>query len=193
MSRLRQWAAGPAGTVRLPLVWGFSEATLFFIVPDVAILLAALTGWRNGLQACLWALLGALVGGTLVYFFPGTFQPWHAGLPGISQGMLDQVRDQVAAHGPWAMVNAPWEGIPYKLYAAELGATHAGYPLFLLFSTVARLERFLPVVLAGWLGFWLLRDPFARRPRLYLALFIVLWAVIYAAYFLAIRGRYGSL
>ena len=47
--------------------WGAAEATLFFIVPDVLLSRMALQDRRRALQACLWALAGALAGGTLVW------------------------------------------------------------------------------------------------------------------------------
>ena len=40
-------------------VWGFAEATLFFIVPDVLLSWIALHAPRKALVACLWAVVGA--------------------------------------------------------------------------------------------------------------------------------------
>ena len=48
----------------LAAIWGAAEATLFFIVPDVFLSWLALSDRRQALIACLYALLGALVGGT---------------------------------------------------------------------------------------------------------------------------------
>ncbi len=45
------------------LIWGFAEATFFFIVPDVLLTLIALKNWRLATRACLWSLGGALIGG----------------------------------------------------------------------------------------------------------------------------------
>ena len=49
------------------LAWGFAEATLFFIVPDVLLTLVATTDGRLALVACLFAVCGALLGGALMY------------------------------------------------------------------------------------------------------------------------------
>ena len=48
--------------------WGFAEATLFFVVPDVWLtLIAVRRGLRPALVACGWALAGALAGGLAMY------------------------------------------------------------------------------------------------------------------------------
>ncbi|GEM_PF-3959884 len=52
------------GVNRVALAWGFAEATLFFIVPDVWLTLVARERLRTGLIASLYSLAGALAGGT---------------------------------------------------------------------------------------------------------------------------------
>src|SRR3546814_3695958 len=47
------------------LLWGFAEATVFFVVPDVWISRRALSSWRAALRGCGFALAGALGGGVL--------------------------------------------------------------------------------------------------------------------------------
>ena len=49
-------------------LWGLAEATLFFIVPDVWLNLAG----RRRLEA---GLLGALIGGALIYFWGAHDKP----------------------------------------------------------------------------------------------------------------------
>jgi len=49
-------------------IWGFAEATLFFIVPDFLLTLAAIKlGWRKALLLILYCLSGALFGGAVMY------------------------------------------------------------------------------------------------------------------------------
>ena len=48
-------------------LWGWSEATLFFIVPDILLTLLALRSLRTALVACVWASVGAIVGGAMTY------------------------------------------------------------------------------------------------------------------------------
>src|SRR5436190_634460 len=49
------------------VAWGFAEATLFFIVPDVLITLIALFSFKKSALAMLLATLGAVVGGALMF------------------------------------------------------------------------------------------------------------------------------
>ena len=53
----------------IALIWGFAEATLFFIVPDVWLTLAGRDKLHRGLIVCLYSLAGALTGGTLMYLW----------------------------------------------------------------------------------------------------------------------------
>jgi len=49
-------------------LWGFAEATLFFIVPDVLLtLLAVRFGWRRAIMPLLFCLSGAVVGGAVFF------------------------------------------------------------------------------------------------------------------------------
>ena len=57
------------GVNLIALAWGFAEATVFFIAPDVWLTVASRKRLRPGLIASLYALFGALLGGTLMYLW----------------------------------------------------------------------------------------------------------------------------
>jgi len=73
-------------------LWGFAEATLFFIVPDVWLTVIAVWSPRKAAMACLFALLGALAGGALMYGWgymaPGMALTTLERIPGIHPDML---------------------------------------------------------------------------------------------------------
>ncbi len=76
------------------LIWGFAEATLFFIVPDVWLSFAGREKLSKGIRACFFALAGALIGGTLMYAWghlhaESAFQSLEK-IPGINQPVIDQ-------------------------------------------------------------------------------------------------------
>ncbi len=50
----------------LGLFWGFAEATLFFIVPDVLLTLVALFSFRRSAQLMACILVGAVAGGSVM-------------------------------------------------------------------------------------------------------------------------------
>ena len=57
------------GVNRIAVLWGFAEATLFFMTPIVWLSFAGRQELRRGLMACLFALAGAPLG------FPEPRQP----------------------------------------------------------------------------------------------------------------------
>lgn len=166
--------------------WGFAEATLFFLVPDVYLTRLALRDGRLALAASLAASAGAVAGGALMWAW-GATEPAAAlaaleRVPAVSPEMLARVRGELLGHGWLALALGPASGTPYKLYAATSG--ELGMPLgaLLLVTVPARLVRFAALSL---LAATLRRGPLAAwsdaaRARLHLAL----WTAFYAAYFL---------
>jgi len=128
------------------LSWGFAEASFFFIVPDVFLSWIALDRSRAAWIACLWALLGALAGGTLMYAWGSSASDsavcFLDHIPAINREMCHTVLLQVRTRGLSALFFGPITGTPYKIYAVQAGAAHIGLPLFLLVSVPARLVRF---------------------------------------------------
>ena len=49
--------------------WGIAEATFFFIVPDVLLSWYAIQSYKKGIFGCVFAMLGALLGGALVWWW----------------------------------------------------------------------------------------------------------------------------
>jgi membrane protein YqaA with SNARE-associated domain len=177
-------------SIAVAALWGFAEATLFFIVPDVWISLAALRDRRAGLLACLASVAGALAGGLVMYAWGSKDPEGAAGalaaVPAVSRRMIEQVRSSLSSTGFLSLFIGPLTGTPYKIYAVESGAVGASLPLFLLVSIPARGARFLLVALAAsWASRRPLGDWPLRRKR---AAAIVLWVVFYAVYF-ALKSR----
>jgi membrane protein YqaA with SNARE-associated domain len=174
-------------------LWGFAEATLFFLVPDVILSAIAIHDWRLALWACLAATGGALAGGALMYRQgqrPGV--PVRALLlriPGIGPAMLARVAGEVGARRFAALLLGPLSGTPYKLYAVESGRQRLPFGPFLAVSVPARIVRFLAVTFgSAWLAHGAFPD--LAEPARYAA-WAVAWSVFYAWYFRAMRRRAG--
>jgi membrane protein YqaA with SNARE-associated domain len=180
----------PARFARLPVpqlasfVWGFAEATLFFIVPDVLLTWIALDRPGAALRACVGALAGALVGGFVMYTWGAADSESAlvtlAYLPAVSAAMCDTVGEQLRQHGFAALFVGSFTGVPYKIYAVQAGAAHMDLALFLLVSIPARLIRFALVT-----GMTILVcrvfpkvSLFSRR-----VLHVVLWTAFYVWFF----------
>jgi membrane protein YqaA with SNARE-associated domain len=169
--------------------WGFAEATLFFLVPDIYLSLVAVGDAKAGFRACAVALAGALLGGALMY-------AWGSGdatgaevvldaIPAIDVAMIDGVRRSLGESGLAALFLGPLSGVPYKIYAVESGALGLGIPLFLLISIPARGVRF---VLVTGITASIARGPLAAWPMVRKrTLAILFWTGFYAFYF-AVKG-----
>lgn len=179
------------GMNALALLWGFAEATLFFIVPDVW--LSAIAVWRGrraALLATAWTVAGAVIGGGLIHGWAARDQAAVIALidrlPAISPAMIAGVGDALDRLGVGAMAIGALSGVPYKIYAAMAPAAGVSLLTFLAMSLPARAIRFLLVaVVADWLNRLLARR-LALRWRF--TILSLIWAVFYGTYFLVMPG-----
>ena len=177
----------PAATESAGGLWGFAEATFFFIVPDVLLSAVALTSVRRALAVSVWVLAGALVGGALMWALG--LANYSAGeellvlLPAIDPAMVADVGRQLESAGLKALFAGPVTGTPYKIYALQSGSLGIGLVAFLLVSIPARMLRFVVVTLAvAGVSKVLERWLDLRWRQLMLALS---WLAFYAWYFYA--------
>jgi membrane protein YqaA with SNARE-associated domain len=165
--------------------WELAEATLFFFVPDVLLSAVAVHDRRRALRCCLWALGGALVGGTIMFLWaenaPASALATVDHVPAVTERMLTRVESGLADTGAWAMFVGPLTGTPYKLYAVLAPPAGIDLVTFLLISVPARLIRFVLAVLVA--SFVADRLPSGTAPRTKLALLLAFWLAFYALYF----------
>jgi membrane protein YqaA with SNARE-associated domain len=169
----------------LAFLWGFAEATLFFIVPDVLLSLIALGSRRRALVAAAFTVAGALFGGWLMYRL-AALDASHVrslllAIPAISPGLPEQVRQQLDSLGYASLFVGAFSGVPYKIYATEAGAAALPLAPFLALTIPARALRFLLVVAGvNWIARrWASGLSHARRAMLALGC----WGVFYGWYF----------
>ena len=176
------WAAG------VGLLWGFAEATLFFIVPDVLLGAVALFAPRAAPRLLAFTLAGALAGGALTYGVASELRPSQSeavldGVPTVQDSAIHRVEREMRDDGPRSIVYGPLRmGTPYKLYARAAAVEDGGFSSFFLWSIPGRLERMLPVTLVAALAGFLARGWIARRPRAILASYGALWLAVYIVY-----------
>ncbi len=174
------------------LAWGFAEATVFFIVPDVLLMWLASRSLRCGMKGTGVAILGALVGGALMHGV-GARSPEYAAelldqVPAISRAMIDDVRSETAQAGLGAVLLGPLQGQPYKIYAAMWGARRGNLPAFLFVSIPARGVRFLLCVLLAHFVYRALARWTHRSPAIEAAILAGGWIAFYVFYFWRFRG-----
>jgi membrane protein YqaA with SNARE-associated domain len=172
---------------RAALLWGFAEAVVFFVVPDVLLtLIAQRRGFRAAAIATAFAVLGACLGGALMWRLGRDHQAAVVALldwlPAISPRMIADAGPVLALEPFHALLDGAFSGVPYKVFAAL--AANAGISLapFLLITIPARAARFLLASAATALLDRLLARWIAKRIRtLLLAGFWVLFYVVYWA------------
>jgi membrane protein YqaA with SNARE-associated domain len=167
-------------------LWGFFEATVFFIVPDVWISAIAMRrGWKAGLSAAGVACFGALLGGFVMYLWGsrGTETARHILdlVPAVSPVMVAGAGEDLRLHGLIAMLTGAFTGVPFKIYAVEAGALKPGLMPFLLMAFAARLTRFVLAALIAAAAANGLRHFLSERTIL--LLLAAFWVFFYAWYF----------
>jgi len=177
--------------MRLAFLWGLAEATVFFIVPDVYLGFVALLAPRRSVRALAWTVAGALVGGSILYWFgasnPHAATSMLAHIPLIDPVMIAEVGRQTEADGAIAVMKGPLSGIPYKIFAAQAGSIGVSFFQFLILSIPGRLERMLPVVLACALAGRVGKDLVRQKTPLVLGAYLGMWALIYLGYVARLR------
>ncbi len=171
----------------IPFLWGFSEATFFFIVPDVWLtVLACRASARRLWIAIGWTLLGALLGGASMYV-AGMQSPLNAAvslilIPGIDSDLMMKVVSQTKDHGLWAMGLGMLTGWPYKIYAAAWGALHGDFLSFCAATVLFRGMRFVAV---GFLAkaIFTIADKVGAGEKLKARALAVVWIAFYIMYF----------
>jgi membrane protein YqaA with SNARE-associated domain len=172
------------------LLWGLAEATVFFIVPDVWLSGVALLSLKRGLIACLYALTGALLGGTAMYSWGLADHDYAVSIveavPAIDQEMMDRVSAEMRLNGTITVLLGPLSGTPYKVFAVQAPAAGIGLPGFMLVSIPARMLRFLAVTL---MAHGVARVFLSGRGwRFRFATLALVWVAFYAAYLTRMPG-----
>ncbi|MCI0490169.1 MAG: hypothetical protein L0229_26545 [Blastocatellia bacterium] len=179
------------GAAALAFVWGMTEATFFFLVPDVILTLLACRAIRPALKGTVAALAGALIGGSIMYGF-GLYAPEGARafldhVPAISPDLIASVEAQIDRRGLYAVMLGPLRGTPYKIYAVEWGAQGRSFAGFLLISIPARYVRFLLSALIARAIARLIEPLTHTSARVEILILALVWIAFYSFYF----ARFG--
>ena len=177
------------GMAALLFAWGFAEATVFFIVADVAISWIALQrGAQAGLLAALLAALGAMPGVALLYGWAArdgaSALALVVAVPWVTPALIERMHADLAVNGAAAVLAAGMTGVPIKI-AAVLAPGHGiGFAAFLGFGFVQRLARFSAAALIAAALARILPRRWSVRMRI--ALWASFWILFYAVYWTAL-------
>ena len=167
-------------------VWGFAEATLFFIVPDVIVGAVALVAPRKALRAAAAAVAGAVVASVALFAWANawgqTARAAIAAVPAVHPWMFADAARGLADHGGVVMITSAFTGIPYKVWAFEMVVENWTLPSLMAWTIPARALRLGLVAggagLVGWFG----RRRIMVGPWLVLGVWLAIWVAIYVEY-----------
>ena len=172
--------------------WGFAEATLFFIVPDVLLTWIAAFRPARTLPAIGACLLGALLGGALMFTAatrdPAGTRQLVERVPAIGTELVDRTGRGLDASYPRQMLVGGLSGVPYKVLAIEAAAEDGSLAKFLGWSVPARLPRWLALAFLARTVARVARGRFRNADRGLVATWAVAWSLVYAVYFTVMKG-----
>ena len=175
---------GPAG-MGLAFLWGLAEGTLFFIVPDVIITFVALFRPRRSLLHLGFAVIGALIAGAMMFVWarqdPETARAAVQAVPFVRPAMLKAADRQLKERGEWALLQAGFTGMPYKLYTVAAPA-HLSLATLLLTIFIARTLRFLFTWALFTAFATILRTRGVRKALPMVTMHLCIWTAFYAFY-----------
>jgi membrane protein YqaA with SNARE-associated domain len=177
------------GALALLFAWGLAEATVFFIVAEVAVSwIAVRRGLRPGLVAAVAAAAGAVPGIALLYVWAARDSSAALALvdavPFVTTELIDSLRADLREQGVVAVLVAGATGVPIKIAAALAPGLGMAPAPFLLAGAVQRVARFTAVaLLAGGIASMLCRRV---SQRILLALWAAFWVLFYALYWTAL-------
>jgi len=171
-------------------VWGYAEATHFWLIPDILLGWIALHRPASIIPSVIAANLGALAGGVRMHQHASEEQAPLTQIPGITEAMLLEAHERFASQRWGAVIRAPIDGIPYKVYAIESGLAGASVGELIVWTPIARSGRFLLSSLGAGLIGVIFAPSVRRHGGFWLALSATFWLVGYLRYFARLRRRY---
>ena len=187
---MRGFARSPLALLAAGL-WGYAEATRFWLIPDILLAWITLNRPRSIVASVIAATAGAVLGGVRMHKDAREEHARLAEIPGINDALLLDAHERFASRGWVAVVRAPLDGIPYKVYATESGL--AGKPLdeLIAWTLLARLWRFILSATASALIGRVFSRSVRRSEGMWFGGTLGFWVFVYVRYFARLRRRYG--
>ncbi len=181
------------GIYAISFLWGFLEATCFFLVVDIFISFFVIQNYKKAVKLSVMAMLGAVLGGALIYLWSAShfdvLTNFYLHLLGIHENLMTKVQDKINQYQQWALFWGGISGQPYKLYALYASQAEVGFVSFIAASIPARLLRFILTITLVKIAI----KPLEKRlniKTLYILL-SVFWVVFYAFYYYSMRAPVG--
>jgi membrane protein YqaA with SNARE-associated domain len=187
---VRAFARSPLAIVAAG-IWGYAEATRFWLIPDILLGWIGLNRPRSIAPSVVAATIGAVAGGVLMHQHAREERARLTEIPGINGAMLLDAQERFASQGWRALVRAPIDGIPYKVYATEAGVASAPLAELIVWTIPARVWRFVLTAIGAAVIGRVFSSSVRRNEGHWLVAALGFWIVVYVRYFARLRRRYG--
>lgn len=183
-------------TIILSLIvfaWALSEATVYWIAPDIAIAIAHAFQPKHWKYYLGLSLLASVMGGFITYSWAvWDYQHWLnyvAGMPFHSPKNFAYVKTVINSDS-LAIIKAAWGGIPFKLFFGEAAAQDYSLVKILLLGLLSRAIRFsFTLWVCSWIRRW--TSPWSlNKPFQYSFLLLGIWASMIALFDMVINKIY---
>lgn len=176
------------------MLWGFAEATFFFVVPDVFFCFTALLSPMIGIAHGLVSMIGTIAGGFLMYHLavldPEMMHRFLLSIPGIPEGMIKEVSTNLHTDGLKALLIAPMKGIPYKIFAVESGIMQIDLTKFFFMTLPSRLQRIFFLCLIVGVVSRVFRKSIERYTQRWCFFYVLFWIGFYCVYAYYVMKKY---
>lgn len=169
-------------------LWGFAEATFFFVVPDVLFTRTTLISIKRGWWQLGVAVLGATMAGAAMYLWasssPVQARAAVARVPFLGEKIITPAERRWNDGGTASLFSNPLSGVPYKVHAV-LAPERVSLGYFLLLSLPLRAERMLlSMIVFVPLALWTRGggSQGQRRRTIGFRIHAAFWVIVYAIY-----------
>jgi len=177
----------------IAFLWGFAEATVFFIIPDVYITFVFLFSVRSGFIAIIWSIIGSIAGAVCIYLLHMLSYNYASVLvmiPGITLKMITHGLQLFRQDVFPGFSTVPFSGIPYKIYVYSAARFSVPFYLFVVWTVIARIIRYAFPISVILIIQKFCKKNIKKHIRFWLLLFFAVWILFYTWYFFIIYRIY---
>jgi membrane protein YqaA with SNARE-associated domain len=129
-------------------MFAFAEASFFPIPADVMVLPMMLADrtrvFRLGLWVAFWSVAGGMLGYAIGHIFWETAGLWLIHALHVPLAKVEYYRAEYSQHAYYIVAQGATP-IPYKLVTIASGLAGVSFPLFMLYSAVTRIIRYVVI------------------------------------------------